>query len=212
MLLIPRPRVQSAGATSRIVTGGQLDEAEKYIAPTVITGVDVNSGVMQEEIFGPILPVIPVDNADEAISFINGRPKPLSLYVFSKEDATKTAFEERTTSGGMCFNETVLHHTVPDLPFGGVGESGMGCYHGKHTFDTFVHHRAVLDKVRAICAGNGRCYLHRVCLVRRQTTVLDPAMRYPPYTEQNCALRQRHRGRSSRAHSPVPPAQTRCCA
>jgi aldehyde dehydrogenase (NAD+) len=130
--------------SGRIVVGGQTDAATRYIAPTVLTDVPRDSPVMQEEIFGPILPVVTVDGLDEAIRFINERPKPLGLYAFTASAETRRRITEETSSGGLTFELPMAQFLVPDLPFGGVGNSGMGAYHGVHSFRTFSHRRAVV--------------------------------------------------------------------
>ena len=116
---------------------------------------------MQEEIFGPILPVIGCDNLDEAIDFINKRPKPLALYIFSenKKAINKTILS--TSSGGVCVNDVVSHIINPELPFGGIGQSGMGAYHGKESFLTFSHKRSVLKK----------------------STAFNPSLIFPPFND-----------------------------
>eukprot|EP01098_Paradermamoeba_levis_P006069 TRINITY_DN2525_c0_g1_i2.p1 TRINITY_DN2525_c0_g1~~TRINITY_DN2525_c0_g1_i2.p1 ORF type:complete len:468 (-),score=153.94 TRINITY_DN2525_c0_g1_i2:88-1491(-) len=157
--------LKDTGEKATVVIGGDVDESDRYISPTIIKDVDANSKLMQEEIFGPILPIISYTKLEEAISFINARPKPLALYLFSFNKPVINQVLEQTTSGGACINETVLHVTVHDLPFGGVGESGQGSYHGKASFDCFSHHRSVLNK----------------------TTYLDFNLRYPPYTESKMA-------------------------
>ncbi|CAK6435469.1 unnamed protein product [Pipistrellus nathusii] len=129
-----------------IALGGETDEATRYIAPTVLTDVDPETRVMQEEIFGPILPVVPVKDADEAIRFINDREKPLALYVFSRNRKLVRRMIDCTSSGGVTANDVIMHCMLGSLPFGGVGASGMGAYHGKHSFDTFSHQRACLLK------------------------------------------------------------------
>jgi aldehyde dehydrogenase (NAD+) len=101
---------------------------------------------MDEEIFGPILPLIPVSGVEDAIEFIRSKPKPLALYVYSDDAAVRKAFTERTSSGSLVFNVSVAQLSVPDLPFGGVGESGMGAYRGKRSFDTFSHEKSMLSK------------------------------------------------------------------
>jgi aldehyde dehydrogenase (NAD+) len=134
------------GGFTEVVAGGDVDPAGRYIAPTVLRGVDPSSAVMQDEIFGPILPVIAVDDLDSAIRFVNERPKPLSLYVFAKSRAAQQRVLERTSSGGACVNATVVHFAVPGLPFGGVGESGYGAYHGREGFETFSNRKPILSK------------------------------------------------------------------
>lgn len=132
--------------SGRTHTGGAVDADDRYIAPTVLVDPDPEAAVMQEEIFGPLLPVIAVDTIDDAIAFVNDRPKPLALYVFADDDATVDRVLDRTTSGGAGVNNTLMHIAPPDLPFGGVGPSGMGAYHGQAGFDTFSHLRSVYDR------------------------------------------------------------------
>lgn len=148
--------------SGEIVVGGEADEVARYIAPTVLKSVAPDSPVMQEEIFGPILPVLKIRGLDDAIRFINERDKPLALYVYSSRDEVAERVIERTSSGGVTVNHAWLHLGVPDLPFGGVGESGMGAYHGRSSFEVFTHTKAVLKK----------------------PTAMDPPILYPPYTEQ----------------------------
>ena len=142
------------------VIGGTGDRTSRYLAPTILAGVKPDAAVMEDEIFGPILPVLTVGDVDEAIRFVNDRDKPLALYAFSSDDDTLEHVVANTSAGGVTLNHAVLHLAVPDLPFGGVGQSGMGSYHGKSGFDTFSHFKAVLDK----------------------PTRPDPALMYPPYT------------------------------
>ncbi|MBE4734002.1 MULTISPECIES: aldehyde dehydrogenase family protein [Streptomyces] len=132
--------------SGRVVVGGGSDRAGKYIAPTVLADVDPKSPVMQEEIFGPILPLVTVSGLDEAIGFINDRDKPLALYVFSESSETRDRIAAETSSGGLGYGLPLAHLTVSDLPFGGVGESGMGNYHGRYSIETFSHRKAVLNK------------------------------------------------------------------
>ena len=139
-------RLLDAGGYEAVVTGGSGDRGSRYFAPTVLAGVSPDAAVMAEEIFGPILPVITVDNVDEAVSFVNDRPHPLALYVFTEDPPTAERVIERTRSGGVSINHTMVHLGVPDLPFGGVGASGIGAYHGEAGFDRFSHRRAVLAK------------------------------------------------------------------
>ena len=130
----------------RVVADGKPNKAQRYIPPTVLADVKRDAGVMQEEIFGPILPMITVTDLDDAIDFINSKSKPLALYVFSENTLVRRAFTERTSSGALAFNVAVIHLSVPGLPFGGVGESGIGAYRGKRSFDTFSHEKAILSK------------------------------------------------------------------
>ena len=124
-----------------IVFGGHTDASERYFEPTVIDNVSPDSPVMQEEIFGPIFPVVTVKSADEAVKFIVNRPKPLALYYFGKNGKH---ILRNTSSGGACINDTIMHIANENLPFGGVGNSGMSAYHGKASFDVFTHYRSVV--------------------------------------------------------------------
>ncbi|GHC97936.1 aldehyde dehydrogenase [Streptomyces violarus] len=132
--------------SGRQATGGAYDRETKYIAPTVLAEVSPDAPVMQEEIFGPILPVVEVAGLDEAIAFINDRDKPLALYAFTDSDTTRERLAAETSSGGLGFGLPLAHLTISDLPFGGVGESGMGSYHGRYSIETFSHRKAVLAK------------------------------------------------------------------
>ncbi|MFP3183409.1 MAG: coniferyl aldehyde dehydrogenase [Paraburkholderia sp.] len=123
-------------------------EKERKLVPTIISNVPADSSVMREEIFGPILPVIAYDTLDDAIHFINERPKPLALYCFSNNANERRALVEHTRSGGVTLNGTMLHATQEDLPFGGVGDSGMGAYHGYDGFVRFSHARGVMTLSR----------------------------------------------------------------
>ena len=138
-------RLHALLGSGRAVTGGQADRADKYIAPTVLADVDPGEPVMQEEIFGPILPILTVADLDEAIAFINDRGKPLALYAFTGNDVTRRRLAAETSSGALTFGWPTCQLAVPALPFGGVGESGMGRYHGRFSFETFSHLKAVLD-------------------------------------------------------------------
>jgi aldehyde dehydrogenase (NAD+) len=140
--------------------GGISDEATRYIAPTVLVDVDMESPVMNEEIFGPILPVISVTSTDDAISYVNAHDHPLALYVFAENKKVVREVLARTTAGGVTVNGTILHLTNPNLPFGGIGESGMGGYHGRAGVRIFQHMKPVLTR----------------------GTKLDPSLTYPPYT------------------------------
>jgi len=142
-----------------VVIGGTGDEGDRYIAPTVLRNVALDDPVMQEEIFGPILPVIPVPDLRHAIDIVNAREKPLALYIFAEDRSAVDQVLAHTSSGGVCVNHTIMHIAVPDLPFGGVGESGMGGYHGKASFDIFTHYKPVLTK----------------------PSRPDPSVAYPPY-------------------------------
>ncbi|MEW2050729.1 aldehyde dehydrogenase family protein [Streptomyces sp. NPDC005476] len=130
----------------RTVIGGGHDRDSRYIAPTVLAEVAPDAPVMNEEIFGPVLPVVGVPDLDAAISFITERDKPLALYAFTASSASKRRLTTETSSGALAFGVPNAHLTVPGLPFGGVGGSGFGRYHGEHSIDTFSHAKAVLDK------------------------------------------------------------------
>ncbi len=148
------------------VLGGECDDKRHFIAPMLLDDVSVDSPIMQEEIFGPILPMIGFDNINEATAFINDRPKPLALYLFTKSADTERTVLDSCSFGGGCINDTIIHLASPHLPFGGVGESGMGSYHGKKSFDTFTHERSILKK----------------------STLIDLPMRYMPYSENKLKL------------------------
>ncbi|HDC8271605.1 TPA: aldehyde dehydrogenase [Staphylococcus aureus] len=140
-------------AQMNIVFGGHSDEDERYIEPTLLDHVTSDSAIMQEEIFGPILPILTYQSLDEAIAFIHQRPKPLSLYLFSEdENATQRVINELSFGGGA-INDTLMHLANPKLPFAGVGASGMGRYHGKYSFDTFTHEKSYIFKSTRLESG-----------------------------------------------------------
>lgn len=128
-----------------VIIGGETQPSERYIAPTVIDNVSLEDSVMQEEIFGPILPIIEYSEIAEAIALINSKSKPLALYLFSQNKNLQNRVLQETSSGGVCINDTVMQVGVSSLPFGGVGDSGIGNYHGKASFDTFSHNKSVLQ-------------------------------------------------------------------
>jgi aldehyde dehydrogenase (NAD+) len=150
-----------AGGFASVAIGGTPDRNERFFPPTVLAGVSSDAAVMNEEIFGPILPVLTYATLDEAIAVVNDRDKPLALYVFAGDDSEADHVIARTSSGGVTVNHTLLHLAVPDFPFGGVGPSGMGSYHGEAGFEVFSHLKPVL----------------------RRGTRPDPKLAYPPYTE-----------------------------
>jgi aldehyde dehydrogenase (NAD+) len=152
-----------------VAFGGEVDVDAKHVEPTVIVDPDVDAKLMQEEIFGPILPVITVESMSEAVEFVNDREKPLALYVFAEDGEKADELIEQTTAGGTCVNHVIQHLLPPDLPFGGVGESGTGRYHGRSGFDTFSNLRSVLKK----------------------PTKIDPKLLYPPYTPRKEKLIRR---------------------
>lgn len=129
---------------AELLIGGITDLNEKYISPTVLVNPPVDAHVMRDEIFGPVLPIIPYNDIDEAIQFVNNREKPLALYIFSNREVIIQKVLTETSSGGTCINDVVIHLVNSNLPFGGIGESGMGNYHGVYGFRTFSHERAVL--------------------------------------------------------------------
>jgi aldehyde dehydrogenase (NAD+) len=148
--------------TGTIACGGSCDHSALRIEPTVIVDPSPSDPVMTDEIFGPVLPVVTVESLDTAVDFVNARPKPLALYVFTNTPRVGRDIIDRTPSGGAVINHALIHCVVPQLPFGGVGASGMGAYHGKWGFDTLSHRRAVLDK----------------------PAKPDPRLVYPPYTDR----------------------------
>ncbi len=131
-------------ADGTVVCGGETKRDALYIAPTILTNVDTNSALMEEEIFGPLLPVLSYERLEEAVDFVNTKPKPLALYFFSRSAAKVDYVLTHTSSGGVCINDTISHMTSKWLPFGGVGPSGMGNYHGRASFAAFSHNKSVL--------------------------------------------------------------------
>ena len=125
-----------------IYMGGETDAAERYFSPTVLDNVSSDAPVMQEEIFGPVFPVLTFETLDQALSFVRDREKPLAFYYYGKSGDYVL---KHSTSGGCCINDCIMHIANEHLPFGGVGNSGMGSYHGKLTFDAFSHRRAVVS-------------------------------------------------------------------
>jgi acyl-CoA reductase-like NAD-dependent aldehyde dehydrogenase len=146
-------------ASGTIYHGGQHDRIDRFIAPTVLVNVPPNSPVMQEEIFGPILPVLEVDSVQQVIDFVNARPAPLGLYIFAEDPIVSEQVLGLTTSGDAAINDCTVHPLINDLPFGGVGESGMGKYHGEWGFRSYTNARGVLN----------------------HSTRFDLGIRYPPY-------------------------------
>jgi aldehyde dehydrogenase (NAD+) len=144
----------------QVALGGDYDRATRYIAPTIVVDPDATSALMQEEIFGPVLPVVTVSSVDAAIAQINRGPKALALHVFSSRRSIVDRFERETSSGAIVGNDEIVNHRIHGLPFCGVGDSGYGAYHGRAGFETFSHRKAVF----------------------RRPTWLDAALRYPPHT------------------------------
>ena len=152
----------------KVVTGGRSDGATLRIEPTLIVDPSPSDPVMADEIFGPLLPVLTVESLDQAVQFVNSRPKPLALYVFASGQLGRDLID-RIPSGGAVINHVAMHCLVPSLPFGGVGASGMGAYHGKWGFDTLSHRRAVLSKPARP----------------------DPRLVYPPYSQRALTIMRR---------------------
>jgi aldehyde dehydrogenase (NAD+) len=153
----------------KVVTGGGSDRSTLSIEPTVIIDPAPDDAVMADEIFGPILPIITVGSTDEAVAFVNARPKPLALYVFTSSQQKGRDLVDRMPSGGAVINHIAMHCLVPQLPFGGVGASGMGAYHGQWGFEALSHRRAVLSK----------------------PAKPDPSLLYPPYTDRAMKILRR---------------------
>ena len=157
-------RIQGLMAGEHAVFGGQARDGK--IAPTLLDGITEDSPVMGEEIFGPVLPMLEFRDLDEVISFVKARPKPLALYLFTTDSAAERKVLENVSFGGGCVNDTIIHLATHHMPFGGVGNSGMGGYHGKDSFDTFSHRKSILKKANW----------------------LDLPMRYHPYKDSNLKL------------------------
>ncbi len=143
------------------VVGGEVDLDQRYIAPTVVLNPSLDSAVMSDEIFGPILPIITVKNIEEAVELVNSRAKPLAMYVYSSSKSFSEKVLQATSAGSVAVNDGMMFMTNPYLPFGGVGNSGIGRYHGKYGFDTLSHMKAIIDR----------------------GTLLDPDLRYPPFNK-----------------------------
>ena len=159
-------RVSNYLKDGKIVVGGELNEEQLYIAPTLMVDVDVDAPIMKDEIFGPILPIFTYTNLDEVLQHIRSQPKPLALYLYSTNREIQEKVLAETSSGGVAINDSVTQFVSMNLPFGGVGNSGMGRYHGKYGFETFSHHRAVM----------------------KQTNLIDLNMKYPPVTEKTVKM------------------------
>jgi aldehyde dehydrogenase (NAD+) len=152
----------------KIVYGGKSDASKLYIEPTILTDVSVESKIMQDEIFGPILPVLTYDSNEEALDIIRRNPNPLAFYVFTNDSATEQYWLTNVPSGGACVNNTSWHLTNHALPFGGRGFSGMGGYHGKLSFTSFTHMKSVM----------------------KTPTWIDPDLKYPPYKGKGWLLKK----------------------
>ncbi|MCO5247654.1 MAG: aldehyde dehydrogenase [Chitinophagales bacterium] len=145
--------------SNKVTLGGQTNKEDRYIAPTFMEDISLNDKVMQQEIFGPILPIIEYDKLDDAIAYIKQFEKPLSLYIYSQNSDIQQKVMDELPFGGGCINESIMHVGQSHLPFGGVGESGIGAYHGQSSFETFSHYKSVLKK----------------------STLVDMPIKYPPY-------------------------------
>jgi acyl-CoA reductase-like NAD-dependent aldehyde dehydrogenase len=144
-----------------VAVGGRADADDLYIEPTVLVDVPLDSPIMQDEVFGPILPILEIDSVDKVIDWVNDHPEPLGLYIFAEDDDVVEQILDRTSSGDACVNDCSVHPLIPELPFGGVGNSGMGKYHGHWGFEAFTNARGVLY----------------------HSPRIDPGVKYPPYTE-----------------------------
>lgn len=154
-------RMESFMNAGNIISGGNTNADECYVAPTIITGVRPDDPVMQEEIFGPVLPVISFSDFSEVYSVVNRNPKSLAAYIFTTSKRLAGEFLSKTQSGSVAVNDTVMQIASPHLPFGGIGPSGMGRYHGRKSFETFSNMRSVMEK----------------------SNLIDLPVRYPPYTQ-----------------------------
>lgn len=159
-------RVKKLMEGEKIILGGGSDDSRRFIEPTLLDGITFESPIMQEEIFGPLLPIITYKNLDECIRFIQSRPRPLALYIFTESKANSERILNTCSFGGGCINDVIMHIVTPYMPFGGVGYSGMGDYHGKKSFDTFTHYRSILS----------------------QSTKIDMNLRYMPYDDKKLRL------------------------
>ncbi|KAF2077676.1 hypothetical protein CYY_000992 [Polysphondylium violaceum] len=156
-------RLSKLFSNGEVVIGGEADVESRYISPTVILNPDMDSPLMQDEIFGPVLPILTYENIDDALALIQSRPHALTLYLFSRDQKIQDQVLVGTQSGSVMLNDVLLHFTNPALPFGGVGDSGIGSYHGRLTFDLFTHRRALVQSTTK--------------------KFLDLPFRYPPYTQ-----------------------------
>ena len=151
-------RLEGLIEKDKVLIGGNVDKSQKYIEPTVLDGNE-SMPVMKEEIFGPLLPVLEFEDLGHAIDFVRARPKPLATYIFSQDYLVEKQILQRVSTGGVCINDTLVHLSTEHLPFGGVGESGMGRYHGHFSFETFSHMKSIM----------------------KRSFWFDLAVRYPPY-------------------------------
>lgn len=162
-------RLMQLMKNGRVICGGKINIETRYFSPTLIDDISWHDPIMQEEIFGPLLPIMTFDKLEDVIQNIKSHPKPLALYLFTKNNLTETTILNQVSFGGGCVNDCVLQVANPHLPFGGVGQSGMGSYHGKFSFETFSHCKSVYKKTRAV----------------------DFNLQYPPYTRMKLWLLKR---------------------
>lgn len=158
-------RLKNLIEPDKIALGGQIDALNRVIEPTLLRDVQVNDAIMQEEIFGPLLPLIKYQDFEEVLQYIENNEKPLSAYLFSNNPTEQKIWEQRLSFGGGCINDAIMHITNPNLPFGGIGQSGTGSYHGKAGFDTFSHFKSVFKK----------------------PNIFEVPLKYPPYTSSKMA-------------------------
>jgi len=159
-------RIRKYMADGKIIHGGQVIEDDLYISPTLLTEVELDSPIMREEIFGPILPIFTYIDLDEVLEYIRSQPKPLALYIYSNRSEIQKKILSETSSGSVAINDSVTQFVSMHLPFGGVGFSGMGRYHGRYGFETFSHQKAVF----------------------KQTNLIDPKIKYPPVSEKTVRM------------------------
>jgi aldehyde dehydrogenase (NAD+) len=152
-------RLTAMMGTGKVIIGGQSDRRNLYIAPTVIDDIGWDDPIMQDEIFGPILPVLAFEKSEDAVERIKRLPRPLAFYCFSNNRQFSEQLLDDLSFGGGCINDTLLHFANPYLPFGGIGSSGIGSYHGKMSFETFSHRKSIL----------------------KRSFWLEAPLRYPPY-------------------------------
>jgi len=153
-------RLEQLIQKEKVSYGGKVDRNTRTIEPTLLRDISLEDPIMQEEIFGPILPLLPYTHFEVALSYIQDHEKPLSAYLFSNNKAEQAGWLSQLSFGGGCINDAIMHITNPNLPFGGVGQSGTGSYHGKAGFDTFSHRKSVFEKPR----------------------LFEVPLKYPPYT------------------------------
>ncbi len=167
-IISPRHWKRLAGLieADKVAIGGDTDEPDRYIGPTVMTDATMDDAAMAEEIFGPILPVMRYETLDEAIATIAKRPNPLALYLFTRDSNDEAPVIDRVSFGGGCINNTLVHMADPELPFGGIGQSGLGAHHGHYSFEAFSHRKGVL----------------------KTATFIDPSVKYPPYNDAKLSI------------------------